>query len=158
MDRNPPTGGSGLQLPDRVPEIEVGHARGTNRVDEVVAEIRRIQVEQSHPVHPSSHRLDQRPWLGVAAGRLGRAARTNLGWHRERLRTLGLQLESLDPARVLGRGYSYTTTADGRLVRSVEDVRSQDRILTRVGDGSIESTVDRVGDPGAGAAAAPMDL
>ncbi len=104
------------------------------------------------------HRLDQRPWLGVAAGRLGRAARTNLGWHRERLRTLGLQLESLDPARVLGRGYSYTTTADGRLVRSVEDVRPQDRILTRVGDGAIESTVDRVGEPGAGAAAAPMDL
>ena len=42
---------------------------------------------------------------------------------------------------MLNRGYSYTTTTDGHLVASVEDVTPGQNIVTRVKDGSIDSVV-----------------
>ncbi len=47
-----------------------------------------------------------------------------------------------DPARTLARGWSLTRTADGRLVRSPDDVTAGDHLHTRVADGEIRSTVD----------------
>ena len=56
---------------------------------------------------------------------------------------LARHLAGVDPHGVLNRGYSYTTTADGRLVASVDDVGPGEPITTRVRDGSIDSVVDR---------------
>ena len=52
------------------------------------------------------------------------------------------QFASIGPERVLARGYSYTTTAGGDLIRSAQDVRGGQHIVTRVADGSFGSTVD----------------
>jgi exodeoxyribonuclease VII large subunit len=80
--------------------------------------------------------------VGALGGRLGRAATVRVRRCRDRIESLGRHLESVGPQRVLDRGYSYTTTADGRLVASVDDVRPGQPITTRVSDGSIDSTVD----------------
>ena len=56
----------------------------------------------------------------------------------ERLRS---QLTALDPHRVLRRGYSITRGADGAILRSVDGVKSNDRIQTKIGDGEIISNV-----------------
>ena len=47
----------------------------------------------------------------------------------------------------LARGYSLTRTADGKLIRSVEQVRAGMRVVTRVSDGQFASEVssERVG-------------
>lgn len=45
-----------------------------------------------------------------------------------------------DPVHALARGWS-TTTAAGRLVRSVADVRAGDTLVTRLADGTVTSTV-----------------
>lgn len=52
------------------------------------------------------------------------------------------RVRALDPQRALARGWSITTALDGRLVRSEQDVRPGDRILTRLADGALRSTVD----------------
>jgi exodeoxyribonuclease VII large subunit len=51
-------------------------------------------------------------------------------------------LSAVSPLRVLARGYSVTTRADGRAVRSPLDVRPGEPIATRLADGTIHSTVD----------------
>jgi len=51
------------------------------------------------------------------------------------------RLESLSPLKVLERGYSVTLTADGRIVRSVEDVGIGDTITSRLHGGQIDSQV-----------------
>lgn len=51
------------------------------------------------------------------------------------------ELTAIDPRRVLGRGYSYTTDAGGSLVRSIRDVRTGDGLVTHVSDGTIQSIV-----------------
>ena len=49
---------------------------------------------------------------------------------------------SIGPERVLARGYSYTTTAQGDLIRSARSVSGGQHIVTRMADGSFGSTVD----------------
>ncbi|HWB20622.1 MAG TPA: exodeoxyribonuclease VII large subunit [Phycisphaerales bacterium] len=51
------------------------------------------------------------------------------------------RLAAVDPLAVLERGFSCTTTASGRLIRSVEDVRATDVVRTIVSDGSFRSHV-----------------
>jgi exodeoxyribonuclease VII large subunit len=82
-----------------------------------------------------------RPRLDELAGRLERLARARLAGERERLDMRGRRLAALDPRHVLTRGYSYARRRDGRIVRSVTDVRAGDAMVTHVVDGSIDSVV-----------------
>jgi exodeoxyribonuclease VII large subunit len=81
--------------------------------------------------------------LGTLDRRLVQAAAAQRRRFRDRVEALGRHLAGVDPRGVLNRGYSYTTTADGRLVASVDDVDPGASITTRVKDGSIDSVVDR---------------
>jgi len=52
------------------------------------------------------------------------------------------QLHAVSPHAVLERGYSYTTDADGKVMRSVGQVSAGDHIRTHLSDGQVDSTVD----------------
>lgn len=60
---------------------------------------------------------------------------------RRRTASLAAQLESLSPLAVLGRGYSLTFTADGRLVRDATEVQPGDQLRTRLAQGEVTSRV-----------------
>lgn len=62
--------------------------------------------------------------------------------HRRHLDTVHVQVQALDPARALARGWSITQTADGALVRSPDDVAVGDRLVTVLAGGELRSTVD----------------
>ena len=72
-----------------------------------------------------------------ALERAGRALERDDG----RLDVLTARVRALDPAVQLARGWTITRTADGRVVRSVDDVAAGDVVTTAVGDGAIESVV-----------------
>ena len=91
---------------------------------------------------------DRRDAVRAMRQRLARATAVGVARLRERTEALGRQLAGLDPHGVLARGYSYTMTADGRLVASVRDVKTGEAIVTRVPDGSIESIVGKPPGPG----------
>jgi exodeoxyribonuclease VII large subunit len=87
-------------------------------------------------------RVDQRQVLQGHHQRLGQVVRANCRRITERLDAMSRQFASIGPERVLARGYSYTTTAGGDLIRSTQNVRGGQHIVTRVADGSFGSTVD----------------
>ncbi len=58
-----------------------------------------------------------------------------------RLASAEQKLSLLNPYAILGRGYSITTDAAGHVVRSADDVKTGDRLTTRLGDGVVESQV-----------------
>lgn len=65
---------------------------------------------------------------------------------REReLENVATRVRLLDPRNVLARGWSITRTATGRVVRSVNEVVAGDVIVTVVADGTVVSTIDRIG-------------
>lgn len=73
--------------------------------------------------------------------RLPIAAALFLQKQHHRLDLWQQQAEAASPQRILSLGYSLTT-CDGRVVRSVGDLRSGQRIVTQFADGKIISTVD----------------
>lgn len=58
------------------------------------------------------------------------------------LASVEAQVRALDPARALARGWSITRTADGRVLRSAEEVSAGDVLVTQLGTGEVRSTVD----------------
>ena len=58
-----------------------------------------------------------------------------------RLEVLAARVAALDPAVQLARGWSITRDADGRVVRSTEDLERDDIVTIAVADGVITSTV-----------------
>ena len=86
-----------------------------------------------------SRRLDD---LG---GRATRAVRGLVRLARQRTDTVAGRLESLSPLAVLGRGYSLTQrAADGRLIRSADELSPGEEIITRFAHGQAASRVERV--------------
>jgi len=58
-----------------------------------------------------------------------------------RLDLLEAKLSAVDPHQALQRGYSITTTADGQLVRSADQVMAGAELHTRLAVGTVTSTV-----------------
>jgi len=108
-------------------------ARREARLEELTKRLRRAARART--------RLDLEP----SARRLARAQEGLVRERASRLESLDRELEAVGPGAVLRRGYSVTTRADdGALVRSPEDVRAGQALLTRLSEGSVESVVGGV--------------
>ncbi|MBC8106719.1 MAG: exodeoxyribonuclease VII large subunit [Anaerolineae bacterium] len=95
-------------------------------------------------------RQDPRHRIELLNQKLNDLNRRLLTRSRARLREASLKIEKIDaqltalsPQAVLRRGYSITTIKrGGAVVRSIEQLKPGDAIITRVTDGEIESTVE----------------
>lgn len=99
----------------RVALLVVGRERvARTRCDRLVQRLARVAPHAAHQAHAARvERLAQR--LQHAMARRAHTARA-------RFDALSGALSALDPARVLARGYSIVRDADGRIVRSADDV------------------------------------
>ena len=68
---------------------------------------------------------------GLSAGMESRVSRA-----RQRYAALAAGLDAMSPLKVLGRGYSLTMEEDGRIVRSVRQLRPGGEVTLRLADGS----------------------
>ncbi len=57
------------------------------------------------------------------------------------LSRLAAKLEALSPLSVMTRGYGIAQTAEGKVIRSVADVKKEDMVTLRVRDGKIHAKV-----------------
>ena len=57
------------------------------------------------------------------------------------LRLKTASLEALNPLKVIARGYSAVYRNDGRLIKSINDVKENDEISFKTVDGSVRATV-----------------
>jgi exonuclease VII large subunit len=62
----------------------------------------------------------------------------------------GAVLEALSPAHVIGRGFAALEALEtGKLITSVDDVSTGQRLVAWIRDGQLSATIDRVdGIPG----------
>lgn len=73
--------------------------------------------------------------------RLLRAGQNLLRAPAQRVQRSDLRLQSLSPMAVLQRGYALAFRADGRLLRSADEVVAGDEITTRLASGAVRSSV-----------------
>jgi len=84
-------------------------------------------------------RLQQR--LDEIAQRLDFAGKHTMEMRRERLLGLANRLEGISPLKVLGRGYSVTTTINDAPIKSSDELELGAKVKTRLSRGSIISSV-----------------
>ncbi|RKZ16272.1 exodeoxyribonuclease VII large subunit [bacterium] len=75
------------------------------------------------------------------ARRLAREAPRLTVQRSQRLDAVAKQVELLDPARLLARGYSITLGPGGKTLRRAAEVATGDTILTRLAEGELRSIV-----------------
>lgn len=87
--------------------------------------------------HPQRHLARLRERLATVSRHPQAVVVRRLESHALHLRGLARSLEATSPLATIARGYSITTHEDGRVVRSVNDVRTGDELRIRVADGAI---------------------
>ena len=65
------------------------------------------------------------------------------------LNSIQEKLRLVDPQNILKRGYSLTMI-NGKIVKSVEQIKTGDILETRLSDGKVESKVEKISPPAAG--------
>lgn len=111
----------------------------TQRIDlaltEVIRLTREIGIHTRTAVDRASERLnDRRTRLVTWVPKIVSDRKLDI----DRIET---SVRLLDPKNVLARGWSITRDASGRIVRSVDDIRTGSELHTSVADGIIVSTV-----------------
>ncbi len=101
----------------------------------------RLRAAERHPAVSRPDRLVAAPRerLLRASARLGAVLPRVTRARRERLDALARHLHAVGPQRVLERGYTYTTAADGTLLRSAATAASAPSLTTVFADGRVVS-------------------
>lgn len=81
--------------------------------------------------------MEQRRRLDEQEARLAAGSAELLKHGARRLDQAARSLEALSPLAILGRGYAIAERADGRVLRTIQDVAAGDAVLVRLADGRI---------------------
>jgi exodeoxyribonuclease VII large subunit len=73
--------------------------------------------------------------------RIEQSTAARLATHRSQLQSLEQRLKAVGPISVLERGYTYTTDAAGKLIRTVAQAPQGATLVTHLKDGQVESVV-----------------
>ena len=87
---------------------------------------------------------DRRMRLDRLRDELTAAQTDNLSLHHRRYIALAASLDAMSPLRVLSRGYSIASGADGTVVKSVSELSEGEKIRLRLSDGSASCVVDKI--------------
>ncbi len=113
----------------------VAHAQSRLAQQRLAAIARRGALAGREGLQLADHRLTVRSrQLPKTVDRTLRSAET-------RLEHLDARVRAADPAVLLRRGWSITTTSDGEVLRSVDQAKPGDTLVTALVDGSIISNV-----------------
>ncbi|MDA1257420.1 MAG: exodeoxyribonuclease VII large subunit [Chloroflexi bacterium] len=143
-----PSAAAELVAPDRRELLAAvsGYARSlTDRTSRNVAD-HRMRLEQAVDrlafLAPDTRAPRQRVDDLLRAA--GQAVGRSLDIHRERLRSLELQMSALDPSAILARGYAVVRREDGSIVASTADLNPGDTLGVALADGEIDAEVRTV--------------
>ena len=90
---------------------------------------------------PTSYLNQKKQNLELLRSRLVSAQTQSIDRRKRRFVELTAKLDAMSPLKVLTRGYAMAQTADGTVIRSVNQVNAGDAITVQISDGRILATV-----------------
>ena len=124
------------RLDDRTSRVARGSSRTLDR------QLAVLDVARTRAVRSSSRALDAAADHLVGPSRaVGDRARRATARAERELDSTAARVRAHDPQLALARGWSITTTAEGRLVRHLADAPPGTTLVTRVANGQVTSTV-----------------
>lgn len=143
------------QLERRFGDPRLSLAKAQQRLDELRADsvralqrtLRKHHEQRNHfertlaTLHPRNSLTRSRERLQSDRQRMLRAFEAGLARARQTLATRAARLDALSPLSVLARGYSITTTADGKLVHHAHDIAVGQTVHVRLARGALTADV-----------------
>ncbi len=96
-------------------------------------------------LHPAARLKGLQQEVAALAARLSLALSHRMRSFDSEIEKLRIALASLDPTAVLGRGYSITRAADGRVLTDPGQARDGERISSTLAKGVLVSEVRKKG-------------
>ncbi len=93
---------------------------------------------------PMGYLNQRREAVAAKANRLAAAQNRVLNLRRQGFVSLTAKLDAMSPLKVLTRGYALAQTADGTLLSSVSQVKTNDHIQVALKDGTVCATVNNI--------------
>ncbi len=90
---------------------------------------------------PEGYLQQRRKSLEMLHNRLVSAENMQLSRKKQRYIAMTAKLDAMSPLKVLTRGYAMAQQEDGTIIRSVQDVSREDRVLVSLADGQFTATV-----------------
>ena len=107
--------------------------RGTQRQQRLASRLNQQQPQTR--IHRSQSQLQQLEY------RLVQLVSAQLSDSKQQFGSAVAQLEGVSPLATLARGYTVTTADDGKVLKKTRQVKSGDKLTTRLEDGWVESEV-----------------
>lgn len=138
------------------PRMRVGNAmqrldEHTQRIQSAMANLltlckQRIEAQQNALRYNSPQRrlVRLREHLTQYEQQLRRSITLAIAPGQEKLAHYKSQLELVNPAAVLKRGYTITRDESGHVITSVDDVRTGEKLAVQLKDGGLDTRVERV--------------
>ena len=120
---------------------------------QLLSEIKRLPREAKNTLLPLQHRLTrpveqrlarEKNKAELIKSRLENIIRVRVAAKRSACERLIASLDALSPLAILARGYNLTYSENNRLVSSVAEVKSGDKISVLLQDGSLLCDVNKV--------------
>ncbi len=143
-----PSAAAELAVPDRTEMMDQVRGMSASMVSDTEAILNghRIYlgglIRALKNLSPQSALDSQRQYVDGLFERMDRAVAAYLQRQRAKLEYSQARLVAVSPISTLARGYAIVKKKDGRIVRTIEAVKSGDGIDIRLADGDIEATVD----------------
>ena len=143
-----PSNGAELAVPDMEEQREMLSAlriRLSQSVGRELTLLRRRLTELSSRrvmVSPAGYVEERRLMLDHLTGRLVSGASSAVLRSRNRYIAMASKLDAMSPLKVLSRGYAIAEKADGTVLRKASEAESGDKLRLKLGDGSVDCTVD----------------
>jgi exodeoxyribonuclease VII large subunit len=93
---------------------------------------------------PTAYLDDKRMLLLTLSRDLERGVQGSVDYKKHQFARLSAVLEAVSPLKVIAKGYSAVFAEDGKLIRSVKDVKTGDAVSFRTADGTVDASVTAV--------------
>ena len=142
-----PSNGAELAVPDQdalrqtLDAMSVAMASAMNR--QLRGARQHLAVLAGSPAlqSPVGYLNQKRKNLELLKNRLVSAENQNLSRNHQKFIALTAKLDAMSPLKVLSRGYAMTQTADGGILRSVQQTNTGDTITVSLSDGQLTAQV-----------------
>lgn len=97
---------------------------------------------------PVGYLEQRRKSLDMVKNRMISAQNQGINRKKQRYIALVSKLDAMSPLKVLTRGYAMAQTEDGQVIRSVRQIKQEDRFTVTLSDGTVDASVIQVKENG----------
>ena len=143
-----PSNAAELAVPDQdaLRQILDGYSAAmTNAMSrQIKAAQQHLKVLSESPAlkSPESYLFQRKQALALMRNRLTSVQEQQINRKMKSFVAMTAKLDAMSPLKVLSRGYSMAQRADGKVIRSIDEVVVGDSIHLTLGDGFLQATVD----------------